>query len=77
MRRHGDGRFEGQKNGRFAELTSDLYESKEFTGKPLDLALLHRPAGLKARRLLLIGGASPRRSLSRRCVKQPGRRCAT
>src|SRR5258706_2553023 len=51
--------FEGQKNGRFADLTSDLYESKEFTGKPLDLALLHRPAGLKARRLLLIGGGKP------------------
>src|SRR2546422_7797275 len=51
--------FEGQNNGRFAELTSDLYESKEFTGKPLELALLHRPAGLKARRLLLVGAGKP------------------
>ena len=48
--------FEGQPSGRFAELTRDLYESKEFTGKPLDLALLHKPAGLVARRLLLVGG---------------------
>jgi leucyl aminopeptidase len=32
-----------------------LYESKEFTGKPLEFTLLHRPAGLKAKRLLLAG----------------------
>ena len=48
--------FEGEKSERFGELTADLYESKEFAGKPLELALLHRPAGLKARRLLLVGG---------------------
>src|SRR5262249_12440295 len=47
--------FEGQKSERFSELISDFYESKEFTGKLLELALLHRPAGLKARRLLLVG----------------------
>ncbi len=51
--------FEGQPSGRFAELTRDLYESKEFTGKAFDLALLHKPAGLKARRLLLAGGGKP------------------
>jgi leucyl aminopeptidase len=50
--------FEGQQNGRFAGLTADLYESKEFTGKPLEMALLHKPTGLKARRLLLIGGGT-------------------
>src|SRR5206468_6848377 len=33
----------------------DLYESKEFSGKPFEMALLHKPAGLKARRLLLVG----------------------
>src|SRR5258708_38059758 len=38
---------------------AELYESKEFSGKALDLALLHRPAGLKARRLLLVGGGKP------------------
>jgi leucyl aminopeptidase len=48
--------FEGQKGGRFAALVDELYESKEFSGKLLEVALLHRPAGLQARRLLLIGG---------------------
>ena len=38
---------------------AELYESKEFAGKPLDMALLHRPAGLQAQRLLLIGGGKP------------------
>jgi leucyl aminopeptidase len=33
----------------------ELYDSKEFSGKPLEFALLHRPAGLKAKRLLLVG----------------------
>jgi len=34
----------------------ELYESGEFTGKPLEMALLHRPAGLKAKRLVVVGG---------------------
>ena len=51
--------FEGQKSERFGELTGELYESKEFSGKALEFALLHRPAGLKARRLLLAGGGQP------------------
>src|SRR5947207_3796447 len=48
--------FEGEKSERFGELTGELYQSKEFSGKPLEFALLHRPAGLKARRLMLAGG---------------------
>src|SRR5260370_42282597 len=51
--------FEGQPGGRFAELTRDLYESKEISGKAFELALLHKPAGLKARRLPLAGGGKP------------------
>src|SRR5260370_29923966 len=51
--------FEGPPAERFAELTHELYESKEFSGKATDVALLHRPAGLKARRLLLVGGGKP------------------
>ena len=39
-------------------LISELYATKEFTGKTLDTALLHRPAGLKAGRLLLAGAGS-------------------
>jgi leucyl aminopeptidase len=34
----------------------ELYQGGEFSGKPFETALLHRPAGLKARRLLVIGG---------------------
>jgi leucyl aminopeptidase len=30
--------------------------SGEVTGKPFETTLLHRPAGLKAKRLLLVGG---------------------
>src|SRR5579872_5808425 len=37
----------------------DLYQSKEFVGKPFEIALLHRPPGLKAKRLLMIGGGKP------------------
>ncbi len=37
-------------------LVAELYESEEFTGKALKTALIHRPAGAKARRLLLVGG---------------------
>ena len=35
---------------------AELLSSGEFTGKAFDTALLYRPAGLKARRLLLVGG---------------------
>jgi leucyl aminopeptidase len=34
----------------------ELYDSGEFTGKALEVAVLHRPAGLKAKRLVLVGG---------------------
>src|SRR5271169_1236974 len=34
---------------------ADLVASGEVTGKMLEVTLLHRPAGLKAKRLLLIG----------------------
>jgi leucyl aminopeptidase len=34
----------------------DVIASGEATGKPLETTLLHKPAGLKARRLLLVGG---------------------
>ena len=40
-------------------LITELYESKEFTGKALTTALIHRPAGFKASRLLLVGGGKP------------------
>jgi len=36
--------------------TKDVIASGEATGKPLETTLLHHPAGLKAKRLLLVGG---------------------
>jgi leucyl aminopeptidase len=33
----------------------ELYASGEFSGKPFEMAILHRPAGMKAKRLVLAG----------------------
>jgi leucyl aminopeptidase len=38
------------------EATKDVIASGEVTGKMFETTLLHRPAGLKAKRLLLLGG---------------------
>ena len=38
--------------------SADLLGSGEVSGKPLETNLLHKPAGLKAKRLLLISGGS-------------------
>jgi leucyl aminopeptidase len=35
---------------------ADVLASGEVTGKPFEITLLHHPAGLKAKRLLLVGG---------------------
>ena len=37
-------------------LISELYERKEFTGKALETAWIHRPAGFLVQRMLLVGG---------------------
>ncbi len=37
-------------------LIGELYEKKEFSGKALETAWIHRPAGFLAQRLLLVGG---------------------
>jgi leucyl aminopeptidase len=37
-------------------LVGELRRAGEVTGKPLEMALVHRPAGLAAKRLLLVGG---------------------
>jgi leucyl aminopeptidase len=37
------------------EAIQELYASGEFTGKPLEISILHRPAGFKAKRLVLAG----------------------
>jgi leucyl aminopeptidase len=37
----------------------ELYDSGEFSGKSLEIVILHRPEGLKAKRLVLAGGGKP------------------
>jgi leucyl aminopeptidase len=37
-------------------LSKELYDAGEFSGKSCEIAILHRPAGLKAKRLVLAGG---------------------
>jgi len=41
--------------------TSDLLASGELSGKPFEINLLHKPAGLKAKRLLLVSGGSAKK----------------
>jgi len=49
--------FEGAPPGVGAgEAVKELYDSGEFSGKALEIAILHRPAGMKAKRLVLAGG---------------------
>jgi leucyl aminopeptidase len=42
------------------EAAKDVISSGEVTGKTFETTLLHRPAGLKAKRLLLVGGGKAR-----------------
>jgi len=49
--------FEGTPpEGHAAGQIKELYDSGEFSGKALEIAILHRPAGLKAKRLAVAGG---------------------
>jgi leucyl aminopeptidase len=45
-------------------VAADLLASGELTGKAFETNLLHKPAGLKAKRLLLIGGGSAKKFTS-------------
>jgi len=40
----------------FQDAAQELISSGELTGKALELAMLYRPAGVKAKRVLLVGG---------------------
>jgi leucyl aminopeptidase len=42
-------------------VAADLLASGEVTGKPLETNLLHKPAGVKAKRMLLISGGSAKK----------------
>src|ERR1700691_3100288 len=50
--------FEGTppETGQSKDHIKELYDSGEFSGKALEIAILHRPGGLKAKRLVLAGG---------------------
>src|SRR5271167_3900219 len=43
------------------EAAKDVLTSGEVTGKAFETTLLHRPAGLKAKRLLLLGGGNAKK----------------
>jgi len=45
-------------------VAADLLASGELTGKPFETNLLHKPAGLSAKRLLLVGGGSAKKFAS-------------
>jgi leucyl aminopeptidase len=45
-------------------VAADLLASGELTGKPYEINLLHKPAGLKAKRLLLISGGAAKKFTS-------------
>ena len=45
-------------------VAAELLASGELTGRPFEANLLHKPAGLKAKRLLLIGGGAARKFTS-------------
>jgi leucyl aminopeptidase len=54
-----------------------LYASGEFAGKPLELALLHNPPGLKAKRLLLVGAGDVRKAAGAAVRFLKGKGCRT
>src|SRR6266853_2586126 len=47
--------FEGKPSDRFKDSLSEVYASGEVTGKMYEMTLVHRPAGFKAKRILLAG----------------------
>src|SRR5579884_3237173 len=51
--------FEEKRPENLGDGAADVYESGEFTGKAYEIAILHRPAGFKAKRLVLVGGGKP------------------
>jgi leucyl aminopeptidase len=48
-------------DGAVQSVAADLLSSGELTGKPFEINLLHKPVGLKAKRLLLIDGGAAKK----------------
>ena len=53
-----------------------MIASGEVTGKMFESTLLHRPARLKAKRLLLLGGGKAKEFSGRSCGSWLAQRCA-
>jgi leucyl aminopeptidase len=51
-------------DGAVHSVTADLLSSGEVSGRPFETNLLHKPAGLKAKRLLVISGGSAKKFTS-------------
>src|SRR6202162_3338218 len=45
-------------------VTAELFSSGEVTGRPFETNLLHKPSGLKAKRLLVISGGGAKKFTS-------------
>ena len=54
------------------DAAADLIASGEVTGKMMEITLLHKPQGLKARRLLLVGGGKAKNFSSSEVRKMAG-----
>src|SRR5258708_11776237 len=48
--------FEDEGSAAGGDAGKELHSTGEFTGKDLEIAILHRPHGMKAKRLVLAGG---------------------
>jgi leucyl aminopeptidase len=65
--------FEGGAPGEPAgDQLKELYDSGEFSGKALEIAILHHPSGLKAKRLVLAGAGKPEKFTSAELRKLAG-----
>jgi leucyl aminopeptidase len=51
-------------DGAVQSVAADLLSSGEVSGKPFEINLLHKPAGVKAKRLLLISGGAAKKFTS-------------
>ena len=59
-----------------AKRPRNVISSGEVTGKSFETTLLHHPAGLKAKRLLLVGGGKAKIFPPRNCASSPAPPCA-
>ena len=57
------------------DAAKDVIASGEAAGKMFETTLLHSPAKLKAKRLLLMGGGKAKSFSSSSCASSPARRC--